>query len=159
MKSIITISLIFLSAFHTCSELASQSIEYQRNGPRDLTEKVVILNGEKAGFRTDGKADDLSAQEIDDIFEMTEKAFTAFKTTTADKHDFTVYKFQYFPFLTNSNEKIIEINAFCDGDSVWRRDSWRKSPIFVFDGGSCYWQTTVNLTRKQIAEITPNGVA
>jgi hypothetical protein len=69
--------------------------------------------------------------------------------------DLTRYKRQYFPVINDKGEKEVWVNCFCN---TWNND-WRKNLVFVFDGGNCYFNLKVNLTKEAYYELMVNGDA
>jgi hypothetical protein len=65
------------------------------------------------------------------------------------------YKRQYVPVIHENGEKEIWINCFCDH---WDQD-WQKKFIEVEDGGNCYFQLKINLTKKIFYDFMVNGNA
>jgi hypothetical protein len=66
--------------------------------------------------------------------------------------DTSRYKFQIVPGINDKNEKEVWINAFCkDNDR-----NWRTEIITTKDGGICYFNSTINLTTKQILYFMVN---
>lgn len=66
-----------------------------------------------------------------------------------------VYKRQIVPIINNKGEKEVWINCLCD-----RRDNtWKNQIIIVMDGGNCYFNLKINLTKKTFSQIAVNGYA
>ena len=65
------------------------------------------------------------------------------------------YKRQYVAVINENREKEIWINCFCN---TWNQD-WRKKLIEVEDGGNCYFQLKINLTKKIFYDFMVNGNA
>ncbi len=65
------------------------------------------------------------------------------------------YKRQYMPYLNPKGEKEVWINCFCR----FQGQDWRKSPVFVLDGGNCYFNLKVNLSRGTYYDLMVNGSA
>ena len=65
------------------------------------------------------------------------------------------YKFQFVALLSPKAEKEVWVNAFCDD---FGRD-WRTEILMVNDGGSCYFNFYVNLTRQTYDRFDVNGEA
>jgi len=64
------------------------------------------------------------------------------------------YKRQYVPFYTREGEKVVWVNCLCDVFGVKR---WRKSVVQVNDGGNCYFNLLINLSRGQALGLQVNG--
>jgi hypothetical protein len=69
--------------------------------------------------------------------------------------DLTEYKRQYVAVTNDKGEKEVWINCFCD---TWGKN-WRKEQILVKDGGNCYFNLKINLTKGEYYELTINGEA
>lgn len=67
----------------------------------------------------------------------------------------TLYKRQYMAAINDKGEKVVWINCFCD---QWDKHS-RTSPYIVMDGGNCYFNLKVNLTKGMCYELMVNGEA
>ena len=65
-------------------------------------------------------------------------------------------KRQYVPVINEKGEKEIWVNFFC---SDWGSDSWKSEIMEVSDGGNCYFNLKVNLTKKTYSELGINGYA
>jgi hypothetical protein len=63
---------------------------------------------------------------------------------------------QYLGFIRDGKE-LIYVNAFCSG--YFEEDSWKREFIFVFDGGSCFFQVVYDPKKKTIIEFSVNGSA
>ena len=76
-----------------------------------------------------------------------------------DKKNFTIdltrYKRQYVAVLNSKGEKEVWINCFCGTAN----QNWKKNLIFVEDGGNCYFNLKISLTRGQHYELMVNGDA
>jgi len=64
------------------------------------------------------------------------------------------YKKQVLAYMTQSHEKEVWVNFFCRSNGV----DWKEIPIVVFDGGSCYFQLVINLSKKVKVELFINGI-
>lgn len=66
------------------------------------------------------------------------------------------YVRQYVGFINESNEKVIWVNFIWKGR--YTEKQLAENIINVHDGGSYYWSAQVNLTTKEISEISINGI-
>ena len=66
------------------------------------------------------------------------------------------FKRQYIPVINTEGEKIIWINFFCHDMDV---SNWKSDIIMVRDGGNCYFNLKVNLTKKTFFDFQVNGYA
>ena len=65
------------------------------------------------------------------------------------------YKRQYICAINENGDKIVWVNCFCSEG----KDYWRKRVVFVSDGGRCYFNLKINLTKKLTYDVMVNGVA
>jgi hypothetical protein len=65
------------------------------------------------------------------------------------------YKRQYVCVINKKGEKEVWINCLCD---VHHSD-WKSSILLVHDGGACYFNLKINLTRGYYYEFSVNGYA
>ena len=70
--------------------------------------------------------------------------------------ELTRYKRQYFPIVNEKGEKEVWVNCFC---STWGSDKWKSEIMHVQDGGNCYFNVKVNLTKQIVYELSVNGEA
>ena len=68
--------------------------------------------------------------------------------------DVEKYKRQYIVVKNSQGEKEIWINCFCS-----KRKNWRKELIKVDDGGNCYFNLKINLTKRKYYDLAVNGDA
>ena len=69
--------------------------------------------------------------------------------------DLGKYKIQFFGYTDKDNKKILWANFFCNDHGR----NWKKEPIFVKDGGNCYFNVKVNLDTKEVFDFIINGEA
>jgi|CryBogDrversion2_1035201.scaffolds.fasta_scaffold54470_2 hypothetical protein len=69
--------------------------------------------------------------------------------------DLKKYKRQYLAVLNPKGEKEVWINCGCD----FSGENWKYSIIYVEDGGNCYFNLKINLTKKVFYDLMVNGVA
>lgn len=64
-----------------------------------------------------------------------------------------IYMRQYVGYVDIRGETIVWVNAYCDNTPP------HSGIRFVHDGGDCFWEVKVNLTRKKIYDLSINGEA
>ena len=78
------------------------------------------------------------------------------------------YYRQYSFYRKTNNDSMVYINALCRilespvdscGNYLWKPFDRRNEHIIVNDGGDCYWQILINLTKKTVEYFTTNGEA
>jgi hypothetical protein len=73
--------------------------------------------------------------------------------------DLPTYKRQYVPFVSATGEKEVWVNCFCTDGASWKHDYWREDVVFVMDGGNCYFNVMINLTKGLCYDLMVNGHA
>ncbi len=63
------------------------------------------------------------------------------------------YKRQYMPVLNETGEKEVWINCFCSSE----HKNWEKEVVFAKDGGNCYFNLKINLTKLKYFVLQING--
>lgn len=69
--------------------------------------------------------------------------------------DLKNYNRQYIPAINEKGEKEIWINFFCD--STKEHPYWKKEVVFVLDGGNCYFNIVINLSKNTFYKHYVNG--
>jgi hypothetical protein len=69
--------------------------------------------------------------------------------------DLANYKRQYFPIINSKGEKEVWVNCFCSGS--WHFSEWRRQIVEVSDGGNCFFNVIINLTRRTYRDLRVNG--
>ena len=100
----------------------------------------------------------LTRLEVDDLESIVDSAYLSFtKDSTVYLHNLfplSIYRRQYVAVITEKGEKEVWVNFIC-GDF----GHWRNSPVIVDDGGKCYFQLFINLTRRRAYDLIPGGAA
>lgn len=65
----------------------------------------------------------------------------------------TVYRRQYIAGVNSVGDTLVWVNCFCD---KYIPANWRQELVLVRDGGNCYFNLTVNLTKRMVAKIFVN---
>ena len=65
------------------------------------------------------------------------------------------YKRQYFGITFADGQPLIYTNFFCYDDF----DNWLDSPVFVMDGGDCFFQVLYNPASATFSNLRINGFA
>jgi hypothetical protein len=107
---------------------------------------------------TNARRASLTRLEVDDLESIVDSAYLSYtKDSTVYLHDLfplSIYRRQYVAVITEKGEKEVWVNFIC-GDY----GHWRNSPVFVDDGGKCYFQLFINLTRRRAYDLIPGGAA
>jgi hypothetical protein len=65
------------------------------------------------------------------------------------------YKRQYIAVINENNEKEVWVNCFCNNLGI----NWKKNLVFVLDGGNCFFNLKINLTKEICYDLMVNGEA
>ena len=69
------------------------------------------------------------------------------------------YKRQYFGFINNKGEKILDTNSLWSKSIKEHHWHWLNEIIMVSDGGSHYWNIEYNLETDELINLSVNGSA
>lgn len=139
----------------TASNKRSDSIYYKVD-----TSRITILPLRKiSNFQIfkDASPADLSIEEYEEIDNLLEACIVNYnKSHSSDHHiDLADYKRQYVAAINADGEKEVWINCFCIGSF----EDWKQNVVFVLDGGKCFFNVKINLTKKQCYDLGVNGYA
>jgi hypothetical protein len=70
--------------------------------------------------------------------------------------DLRKYYRQYIVTKNKKGEKEVWVNCFC---TIQNMDYWKKQVVFVMDGGNCFFNVKINLSRKSYSDFEVNGEA
>lgn len=102
----------------------------------------------------DVKESTLSDTDILQIESLANKGISEYnKQTKWSKIDKT-YKVQMVSVINAKGEKEVWLNCFCDD-----YPNWRKRILEVRDGGSCFFNLKINLSKGKCYDIRVNGEA
>jgi hypothetical protein len=103
------------------------------------------------------RPDHLTRLEVDSLEAIIDSAYQAYtRDSTAYLHDLlplSKYYRQYVAVVTDKGEREVWVNFVCGGSS------WRSRPVIVDDGGSCFVQLFINLTKRKAYDLIPGGTA
>lgn len=108
-----------------------------------------------------GKPVTLNNSEISDTLDILNKAAIELNSkakkerSVADIHN---YNLQLLSILNEENQKVVWVNALCRNSNP-DVAQWKKSIIIVSDGGNCYFNLYINLTKKTYENFIVNGEA
>ena len=100
----------------------------------------------------------LTRKEVDSLEPLVDSAYESYtKDSTAYLHDLlplSNYRRQYVAVITDKGAREVWVNLICGTP-----DFWRQRPVIVDDGGKCFVQLFINLTRWRAYDLIPGGVA
>jgi len=100
---------------------------------------------------------DLEQPETIKVSKIVEKAFSEHNKSAPEQAKISNigrYKFQLVSAKNSKNETVVWVNALCSA-----ADDWRRRLIIVSDGGSCFFNLYINLTKETHEGISVNGEA
>ncbi len=65
---------------------------------------------------------------------------------------------QFVGFVDANGDKIIWVNCFCKGEESSFKN-WKNRVVFVSDGGNCFFNVKINITKNTYYDLMVNGVA
>lgn len=66
------------------------------------------------------------------------------------------YRKQLIPMLNYKNEKVIWINCLCNDANFGPKDDWKKTIIKVMDGGDCFFNVFINVSKNNWSAFNVN---
>lgn len=69
--------------------------------------------------------------------------------------DLKRYKRQYEVIINAKGEKEVWVNCFCSSHD----ENWKKEPQITLDGGNCYFNLKINLSKYTYYDLMVNGDA
>ena len=167
MKYLLIFNLIFWGLFiHQQQEkILPPKLEYYLTSKEKTRTAIFKYDSKKyqyLHFNKNAKPTSLSASDLINIEKLIDQRVRAFNKDAKKKNwDHSVIKFpeKYFkqivPVLNPNGEK--EVWVFCSCEVM--SDYWKKGLGSVNDGGSCYFQLKINLTKGIVTEFGTNGLA
>ena len=67
--------------------------------------------------------------------------------------DLKNYKRQYIPILRSDNQKEVWVNCLCKTMDL----KWKSKVVRIMDGGTCYFNVRINLTKGYYFSLSANG--
>lgn len=130
---------------------------------------VISFNKTNTWLFKDAKPATLSADEIREVENILHEAIEDYNREpyllrahpeyNLDKSRFVIdpssYKRQFVPVLNAKGEKEVWVNCFCEDNF----DDWRKEVVQVEDGGKCFFNVKINLSKKTWYDLRVNGEA
>ncbi|GEM_PF-715684 len=66
------------------------------------------------------------------------------------------YRRQYIIATSPTGDRILHINLFCGTEGF---EFWREEYVSVDDGGNCFFQVLINISKMKLLDLSVNGVA
>ena len=127
---------------------------------KPISDKFAVMSYRKkehSAIFKDAKRTKLSYREIDKLSDLLGKAVQEHNKTPRNRGkiaDFEKYKHQLIPTQNDAGDKIVWVNSVCSAGREWKR-----RVLLVADGGSCYFNLYINLTKNNYDRFSVNGEA
>ena len=167
MKYFATFCLILALLASCKSKTSSKQTERSNRTSFDTsqytidTSKISILTidaGHSVQFRY-AKSVELSRTDfrltevlLRDCINSTNDSSQVLKVYTLPFIDINNYKRQYIPFAKPNGDRFVWVNCFCADFPFWK-----NKVVFVFDGGACFFNVEINLTKRAYGELYINS--
>lgn len=136
--------------------------------PYDNT-NIYVAQKFHAGFGktelTDKEIEVIDTMLVKSVREYNVKQFEVYKTdhkkdtsTMLEWYliDLKKYRFQFVPAMTTQGQKVIWVNGFCEYfDS--QAGNWRQKIVLVYDGGICFFNLMVDVTKNIYYNFSVNS--
>lgn len=73
------------------------------------------------------------------------------------KIDLKNFKVQYVPLNHYKSDKIVFVNCFCKDFDTQNKSNWKKEIVHVLDGGNCFFNVKINLTKRTYFQFSVNS--
>ncbi len=142
------------------SDVPSQTIK--TNGEKFIldTNKIVILPIDTSVYSipTYVRTAELTNQELAEVEQLLHLCLAPKKLLTKEDLESQIilseYRRQYIAYINQKGEKLVWVNCFCEQNF----NDWKKAIVRVMDGGRCFFNVKINLTRKTFEDLMINGV-
>ena len=152
---------LFLLVFSTLITCFSHKTKSQKSNFERDTSRYAIIKFQKSDnwLFKNSKPTTINRKEVELIEKILKKAVESYnkevKKNSFAIRPLAVYRKQFVPVINRKGEKEVWVNCLCDDDD----DGWKKGIIMVDDGGNCYFNLKINLTKKTFSQIMINGYA
>ncbi|MEP4598013.1 MAG: hypothetical protein ABJZ92_17525 [Cyclobacteriaceae bacterium] len=114
---------------------------------KDLNISEPLLNAEIRKFNEDGQIRKDSLNRQFPNYQFYEEQFSI---------NLQDYRRQYVIGTTPTGDKLLHINFFCGTEGF---EYWKDDYVIVDDGGNCFFQVLINISKIELLEFSVNGVA
>jgi len=97
----------------------------------------------------------LNQKEINDIERILENSIEYYNSFKNGYIDLNLYKRQYVAVKNKEGETEVWVNCFCQTAG----EKWKTEIIDIDDGGNCYFNLKINLTKSSYYDFIVNGEA
>ncbi len=143
---VVIISFLFFSCFpNKSSEVYSDKrmVLFEKKEKNDVKFKYILTNINTSEFYI-----------IDQILDEASKDEKFYFLQRQNLKSLKKYYRQYVVYLNEKNEKCVYINAMCNVDII---PNWKNELLDTSDGGSCYWNLKINLSKRIYQNLIING--
>jgi hypothetical protein len=134
--------------------------KYESKVEKPAESNFAVLNLSEETFKIlfrNSKPAVLSEREIQTARDILKKAVDEYNSANKNYplEPLEKYRFQFVGLIDSKGEKEVWVNSFC---SDFEKD-WRAELIMVEDGGRCFFNLYVNLTKQTFDRFSVNGEA
>ncbi len=127
------------------------------------TSRIAVLQAESniSWVIKDAKPATLTQQDIQAIDQLLTNCIALHNTKQdstkrfSEYIDLKMYKRQYVPYTDAKGARKVYVNCFCRMDAMF--GNWRENIVEVRDGGRCFFNVTIKLTKLQYEQLFING--
>jgi hypothetical protein len=126
--------------------------------------EVIKDEGEPTYYELPSDAK-LTSPEFQEMRKILLKSINQHNQLSRHNPDFSInplsgYGVQYKVTITQKGEKEVWLNGFCkDSGNMYSNTDLTSTPVVVFDGGSCYFNLTINLKKRKASKVIIHGFA
>ena len=175
------ILLFFTISLVSCGQITTGNIDKNTKMTLTIDTNIIAVlpfNNAYYWIFKEGKQIDLTSKDLLDLENLLKKCINEnnllqekkFNELNSDpecvykyiREDFIIdlknYKRQYVAVISSNGEKEVWVNCFCSSFNSYVQN-WREEIIVVQDGGNCYFNLKINLTKGEYYDFMINGVA
>ena len=158
MNRFLLLSILLLFSISSCSSrrrnLILPPIGITVNNSNHSEIYVIIDYDKSNNIFKNAKPTVLNDKELSNIERILEDAVSQYNLFPKNHLDLNKYKKQIIPIINKFGEKEVWINCFCQYN-----ENWKTEIIRVDDGGDCYFNLKINLTKSKYYDFFVNGRA
>lgn len=151
------IKYLIILSFPFCAVIYSpHKTSLTHQAPPIDTSHYAVLKYERKmapifNFEGINTASDISSADINTIEKIIKNA-----TKKTNVHNAQSYYKQFIAVIDSKGDKVVWVNCFC---SNYEKINWHQRIIGVLDGGACYFNLKINLTKGTYYDLAINGIA
>ena len=162
MKYLILISSILIASYKTPHQKIARKSSYYKFYIDTSRYAILKFNDRNDLFGKGCQPAILTSTDIKKIEDLILKTVTEYNKKSNSswqiKHVGSYYK-QLIAVINPNGEKEVWANCLCNVDDFGsNRPNWKRDVVDVMDGGSCYFNLKINLSKGTVYDFSVNGV-